>query len=43
MRPVYIAAQGHSTARGNGRTAARAVIDEDTGSAQRVTNGETLP
>ncbi len=43
MRPVYIAAQGHSTARGTGLAAARAVIDGATSSAQRVINDETLP
>ena len=43
MRPVYITAQGHSTARGDGLFAARAVIAGVTASAPRVVNGETLP
>ena len=43
MRPVYITAQGHSTARGSGLAAARAVIAGDTRSAQRTINGEALP
>lgn len=43
MRPIYIAARGHSTAHGTGMAAARAVLDGATASAQRVINGETLP
>src|SRR6218665_1758878 len=43
MRPVYITAQGHSTARGSGLVAARRVIAGATASVQRVVNGETLP
>ena len=43
MRPIYIAAHAHSTARGAGAAAARAVLDGATASAQRVINGETLP
>ena len=43
MRPVYIASQGHLTARGSGLAAARAVIASDSRSAQRMINGEPLP
>jgi len=43
MRPIYIAAQGHYTARGLGVEAARAVLRGETSSERRTLNGDDVP
>ncbi len=43
MRPIYIAAQAHITARGVGLAGARAVLDGAVASERRALNSDTLP